>query len=54
MALVPLRQWLLPRCFANPRHLQELDAGTEEEAPPLSHQQALQARLWVGGGVWSV
>lgn len=43
MALVPLRQWVLPRCFANRRHLQELDAAKEEEAAPLSHEQAMQA-----------
>lgn len=42
MALVPLRQWVLPRCFANRRHLQELDAAKEEEAAPLSREQALQ------------
>lgn len=47
MALVPLRQWVLPRCFANRRHLQELDAAKEEEAAPLSREQALQAS-WGG------
>ncbi len=47
MALVPLRQWVLPRCFANKRHLQELDAAREEEAAPLTREQALQASLFV-------
>ncbi|EFN58890.1 hypothetical protein CHLNCDRAFT_20008, partial [Chlorella variabilis] len=43
MLLVPLRQYAMPRCFRHRRHLQELDAMHEEEAAPMSHEQAVQA-----------
>ena len=42
MLLVPLRHWVLPRFFRHPSHLQELDAAQEEEAAPLTREQALQ------------
>ena len=42
MLLVPLRQWAMPRFFRCRRHLQELDASAEEEAAPLTHEEALQ------------
>lgn len=50
MALVPLRQYLMPRCFANRRHLQELDAAHEEEVAPLPHEQALRVSERGRGG----
>ena len=48
MLLVPLRQHIMPRCFRNRQHLQELDGWQEEEAAPLSHEEALQVKqqMW--------
>jgi boron transporter len=40
MALVPIRQYALPRMFS-PAALSELDAIKEEAAPPLPHELAL-------------
>jgi hypothetical protein len=44
MALVPLRQYLLPLLFSR-QHLAELDAASYEEAPPIHDRlQAAQVR----------
>lgn len=42
MALVPIRQYILPRFFSQ-KNLHELDAAEYEEAPPMSHDEAAQA-----------
>ena len=39
MALVPIRQYILPRFFSQ-KNLQELDAAEYEEAPPITHEEA--------------
>ncbi len=41
MALVPLRQYLLPRLFDS-KHLAELDRASYEEATALSHELAVR------------
>ena len=41
MALVPIRQYILPRFFSQ-KNLQELDAAEYEEAPPMSHEELAQ------------
>jgi hypothetical protein len=44
MALVPVRQYLLPLLFSR-QHLAELDAASYEEAPPIHDRlQAAQVR----------
>ena len=40
MALVPVRQYILPRFFRR-EHLRELDAAPYEEAPPVRHPSRL-------------
>ena len=39
MALVPLRQYVLPRLF-DPKHLAELDRASYEEVPAQDHELA--------------
>ena len=41
MALVPIRQYILPRFFSQ-KNLQELDAAEYEEAPPMTHEEVAQ------------
>ena len=41
MALVPIRQYILPRIFSQ-KNLHELDAAEYEEAPPMSHEEVAQ------------
>lgn len=41
MALVPIRQYILPRFFSQ-KNLQELDAAEYEEAPPMRHEEVAQ------------
>jgi hypothetical protein len=50
MALVPLRQYAMPRFFSQPRHLQELDAAAEEQAAPLPHDDAVRQAAAAGLG----
>ena len=47
MALVPVRQYLLPRLF-KPGHLAQLDAAEYEQAPPLAEQGAQQVKGELG------
>ena len=49
MLLVPFRQYIMPKIF-NPTYLEELDKSTEEEAPALSHQEALEEAEMQGFG----
>ena len=49
MALVPLRQFVLPRLF-DPKHLAELDRASYEELPALNHELAARVSGWEPGG----
>ena len=49
MLLVPFRQYIMPKIF-NTTYLEELDKSTEEEAPALSHQEALEEAEMQGFG----
>jgi hypothetical protein len=53
MALVPVRQYLLPRVF-KPGHLTHLDAAEYEQAPPLAEQGTQNVGwevLWLGAAI---
>ena len=47
MALVPIRQYILPRFFSR-KNLHALDAAEYEEAPPESHNEAAQEAAELG------
>jgi hypothetical protein len=49
MLLVPFRQYIMPKIF-NATYLEELDKSTEEEAPALSHREALEEAEMQGFG----
>ena len=51
MALVPLRQYVLPRLF-DPKHLAELDRASYEEVPALNHELAARVSGWETGWGW--
>ncbi|KAF8069590.1 BOR1 [Scenedesmus sp. PABB004] len=50
VALVPLRQFVLPRLFA-PAHLAQLDAASWEEAPALPDRRAAAQELFLVGAI---
>ena len=41
MALIPIRQYVMPKVFA-PEHLHELDMAEYEEAPPVDPRELLK------------
>lgn len=45
MLLVPIRQYLMPLLFS-PEHLRELDMADYEEAPPISHKDAIKVIIF--------